>query len=99
MNREPRGATILEVSYNGKFAINTLEFTKVREKLSQYAGTAMGQRLAMELMSSSRFEEVKLSQEETAEAVRILDEGTTIPLGGDYRYFRIGETYPCWQPS
>ena len=25
-----------------KFAINTLEFTKVREKLSQYAGTAMG---------------------------------------------------------
>ena len=36
-----------------KFAINTLEFTKVREKLSQYAGTAMGQRLAMELMSSS----------------------------------------------
>ena len=43
-----------------KFAINTLEFTKVREKLSQYAGTAMGQRLAMELMSSSRFEEVKL---------------------------------------
>lgn len=37
-----------------KFAINTLEFTKVREKLSQYAGTAMGQRLAMELMSSSR---------------------------------------------
>ena len=40
-----------------KFAINTLEFTKVREKLSQYAGTAMGQRLAMELMSSSRFEE------------------------------------------
>ena len=39
-----------------KFAINTLEFTKVREKLSQYAGTAMGQRLAMELMSSSRFE-------------------------------------------
>lgn len=65
-----------------KFAINTLEFTKVREKLSQYAGTAMGQRLAMELMSSSRFEEVKLSQEETAEAVRILDEGRRIPLGG-----------------
>ena len=80
-----------------KFAINTLEFTKVREKLSQYAGTAMGQRLAMELMSSSRFEEVKLSQEETAEAVRILDEGRR--LRGDYRYFRIGETYPCWQPS
>lgn len=42
----------------------------------------MGQRLAMELMSSSRFEEVKLSQEETAEAVRILDEGRRIPLGG-----------------
>ena len=43
-----------------KFAINTLEFTKVREKLSQYAGTAMGQRLAMELMSSSRFVRKKL---------------------------------------
>ncbi len=65
-----------------KFAVNALEFNKVKEQLKNFAGTAMGQRLALELQSSSRFEEVKLFQEETAEAVRIYDEGKRIPLGG-----------------
>jgi DNA mismatch repair protein MutS2 len=65
-----------------KFAVNTLEFDKVKSRLAQEAGTTLGQKLAMELQSSSDFEIVKRMQEETAEATRIFDEGKRIPLGG-----------------
>ena len=83
MNREPRGAIILEVSYNGKICNQYIGIYQGQgENSASTLVRPWGQRLAMELMSSSRFEEVKLSQEETAEAVRILDEGRRIPLGG-----------------
>ena len=65
-----------------KFAVNTLEFDKVKAMLAEQAGTSLGQRLALDLVSSSRFEQVKLAQEETAEAVQLLDEGRRLPLGG-----------------
>lgn len=65
-----------------KFAVNTLEFDKVKVLLADQAGTSLGRRLALDLVSSSRFEQVKLAQEETAEAVQLLDEGKRLPLGG-----------------
>ncbi|WP_337617201.1 endonuclease MutS2 [Acidaminococcus timonensis] len=65
-----------------KFAVNTLEFDKVKAMLAKQAGTSLGQKLALDLVSSSRFEQVKLAQEETAEAVQLLDEGRRLPLGG-----------------
>ena len=65
-----------------KFAVNTLEFDKVKAMLAEQAGTSLGQKLALDLVSSSRFEQVKLAQEETAEAVQLLDEGRRLPLGG-----------------
>ncbi len=65
-----------------KFAVNTLEFDKVKSRLAREAGTTLGQKLALELQSSSEFEVVKRMQEETAEALRIFDEGKRIPLGG-----------------
>ena len=51
-----------------RFAVNTLEFDKVKEMLAKEAGTSLGRKLALELQSSSSFEKVKLAQEETAEA-------------------------------
>lgn len=65
-----------------KFAVNTLEFDKVKALLADQAGTSLGRKLALDLVSSSRFEQVKLAQEETAEAVQLLDEGKRLPLGG-----------------
>lgn len=65
-----------------KFAVNTLEFDKVKTLLADQAGTSLGRKLALDLVSSSRFEQVKLAQEETAEAVQLLDEGKRLPLGG-----------------
>ncbi len=65
-----------------KFAVNTLEFDKVKALLAQEAGTSLGQKKAMELSVSSRFEQVKLAQEETAEALQLLEEGRRLPLGG-----------------
>ena len=50
-----------------KFAVNTLEFDKVKTLLADQAGTSLGR---------------KLAQEETAEAVQLLDEGKRLPLGG-----------------
>ncbi|MCH4095843.1 MAG: endonuclease MutS2 [Acidaminococcus provencensis] len=65
-----------------RFAVNTLEFDKVKEMLAKEAGTSLGRKLALELQSSSSFEKVKLAQEETAEALRLLEEGQRLPLGG-----------------
>lgn len=66
-----------------KFAVNTLEFDKVKTLLADQAGTSLGRKLALDLVSSSRFEQVKLAQEETAEAVQLLDEGKRLPWGHD----------------
>lgn len=65
-----------------RFAVNTLEFDKVKEILAGFAGTSLGHNLALELQSSSRFDQVKQAQEETAEALQLLDEGKRLPLGG-----------------
>ena len=65
-----------------RFAVNTLEFDKVKEILAGFAGTSLGQALALDMQSSSRFDQVKQAQEETAEALQLLDEGKRLPLGG-----------------
>ncbi len=67
-----------------RFAIKTLEFDKVKEILANKAATALGRQALLTLRIASTFEEVKRLQEETAEAVRILDEGRRFPFGGAY---------------
>lgn len=65
-----------------RFAVNTLEFDKVKEMLADFAGTSLGHQLALDMQSYNRFEQVKQAQEETAEALQLLDEGRRLPLGG-----------------
>ena len=67
-----------------RFAIKTLEFDKVKDILANKAATSLGRQSILSLRIASTFEEVKRLQEETAEAVRILDEGRRFPFGGAY---------------
>lgn len=68
----------------GKFAIQTLEFNKVKELLARKTATGLAKEQAMSLRIESEFSAVKRLQEETAEALRLLDEGKRFPLGGAY---------------
>ena len=67
-----------------RFAIRTLEFDKVKNMLAAKAATFLGKQAVMALQIESDFAKVKRLQEETAEALRILDEGRRFPFGGAY---------------
>lgn len=67
-----------------RFAIKTLEFDKVKNKLAEKAATALGRQSALALQIESDFDAVKRLQEETAEALFILDSGKRFPFGGAY---------------
>ncbi len=67
-----------------RFAIKTLEFDKVKAMLAQKAGTFLGKQAIGELRIESDFMKVQRLLEETAEAVRILDEGKRFPFGGAF---------------
>ena len=67
-----------------RFAIKTLEFDKVKNRLAEKAATSLGKQSAAALQIASDFAAVKKLQEETAEAVRILDNGKRFPFGGAY---------------
>ncbi len=65
-----------------RFAIKTLEFDKVKNMLASKAGTFLGKQAVEALQIESDFGAVKRLQEETAEALRIIDEGRRFPFGG-----------------
>ena len=65
-----------------KFAVKTLEFHKIKEALAGEASTSLGRNLAMELRSENEFSVVKRLQEETAEALRLQEDGKRFPFGG-----------------
>ena len=67
-----------------RFAIRTLEFDKVKNMLAAKSATFLGKQAVMALQIESDFAKVKRLQEETAEALRILDEGRRFPFGGAY---------------
>ena len=67
-----------------RFAIKTLEFDKVKNMLASKAATFLGKQMVTGLQIESDFGKVKLLQQETAEALRILDEGKRFPFGGAY---------------
>lgn len=67
-----------------RFAIKTLEFDKVKNKLAEKAATTLGRQSALALQIESDFDAVKRLQEETAEALFILDSGKRFPFGGAY---------------
>lgn len=67
-----------------RFAIKTLEFDKVKNMLAQKTATFLGKQAVGGLQIESEFQKVKRLQEETAEALRIIDEGRRFPFGGAY---------------
>lgn len=65
-----------------RFAVKTLEFDKVKNMLAAKAATSLGHQAALALQIESSFEKVKNLQQETAEALYLLDSGKRFPFGG-----------------
>ena len=72
-----------------RFAVKTLEFDKVKNMLASKAATFLGKQAIISLQIESEFSKVKRLQEETAEALRILDEGRRFPFGGAFNITAI----------
>lgn len=67
-----------------RYAIKTLEFDKVKNMLAAKAATFLGKQSILALQIEGDFSKVQILQEETAEAVRILEEEKSFPFGGAY---------------
>ncbi len=67
-----------------RYAIKTLEFDKVKNILADKTATSLGRQAVGAMRIESEFSKVKRLQEETAEALRIMDEGKRFPFGGAY---------------
>src|SRR5690554_1663035 len=78
-----------------------LEFEKVCQRLTEYAGSELGKSLARTVRPSVDLEEVKRSQAETTEAKEILTGGDQPPLGGIFQISevvkaaRVGKVLPA----
>ncbi len=62
--------------------LNALEFPKIIEKVSDYAGSVRGKEMVWELKPSTFLSEVREWQQITSEAVQVLIEADRLPLGG-----------------
>ncbi|MCQ2358640.1 MAG: endonuclease MutS2 [Phascolarctobacterium sp.] len=65
-----------------RYAIRTLEFDKVKEKLASKTATSLAKASIEAIKIESEFSKVKALLEQTAEASRLLDEGKRFPFGG-----------------
>ncbi|HBM80721.1 MAG TPA: endonuclease MutS2, partial [Clostridiaceae bacterium] len=65
-----------------KRTLRVLEYDKIINKLSEMALSEMGREIARNLTPSSNLNEVKLMQQETDEAVRIIFKNGAYPLEG-----------------
>jgi DNA mismatch repair protein MutS2 len=62
-------------------ALQTLEFTKIRERLAGYTSFSAGRELALELVPSDDIEQVRRGQRITTEAVRLLSLRPDVSIG------------------
>ncbi len=62
--------------------LNTLEFNKIKQMLTDKAASALGKRLAQELIPSSDMNEIIIWQRETATAVSMVMKKGSLVLGG-----------------
>ena len=69
---------------SGRFAIKTLEFDKVKQRVAEKAATELGKEKLLALGISAEFETVKRMHMETAEVLRLLNAGKRFPFGGLY---------------
>lgn len=65
-----------------RFAVKTLEFDKIKERLARKAATSLGKQKALAVHSESEFSLVRRLLTETDEALRLLDMGKRFPFGG-----------------
>ena len=65
-----------------RFAIKTLEFDKIKERLARKAATSLGKQKALAIQSAGEFGMVQHALTETDEALRLLDMGKRFPFGG-----------------
>ncbi|MFH1486793.1 MAG: endonuclease MutS2 [Chloroflexota bacterium] len=63
-------------------ALGTLEFHKVRERLATFTSFSASRELALALLPSGNFEEVKRRQKRSAEAKRLLEMKPGFSIGG-----------------
>ncbi len=62
--------------------LQTLEFTKVRERMARYAATEMGHAIAEKLRPLADPEEIAALQQETREAAVLISEGAPVSMDG-----------------
>ena len=65
-------------------ALDTLDFPKILAQLAGHTSFSAGRELALALTPTDDLREAERRQQETAEARRLLGEGSTIHLGGVY---------------
>lgn len=65
-----------------RFAVKTLEFDKIKERLARKAATSLGKQKALAVHSESEFGLVQRLLTETDEALRLFDMGKRFPFGG-----------------
>lgn len=81
--------------------LRILEFDKVRRRLAEYAGSALGKELAMAISPSVRPDEVNSWQAETTEAKALCQQAAQAPLGGIFdlretvKAAKIGRVLPA----
>ncbi|USK69440.1 endonuclease MutS2 [Peribacillus asahii] len=63
-------------------ALNTLEFTKIKEQLVSHCTSSIGKDKVVQLAPSTDFDEVVRWQEETDESAKVLRLKGNVPLGG-----------------
>ena len=63
-------------------AIQTLEFNKIKERLSEFCQSSLGKQLVDILYPAVNIKAVETRLKETKEAVRLLKAGMIPPLGG-----------------
>ena len=63
-------------------AIRVLEFDKIREMLTHYAGSTLGRRKAAELMPEATLEEADLLQRQAEDATKRIDRKGSLSFGG-----------------
>ena len=71
-----------------KFAIQTLEFDKVKEMLAGKTATSLGRERVMNMRIEIDFASVKRLQEETAEALRLWMTASVFRLAGRTTFCR-----------
>lgn len=67
-----------------KKTLTVLEYDKIIEQLIEQAGSEMTKKVISELMPCNDVSEIRDSQAETTEAVRLINHKGPLPVGGFY---------------